>query len=92
MSAKPKDTKPSIAEIEARIARARLEMTATVDEVSDRVNPKVQVEKAKASAQRKVKTFTEDLKAGKPAAVAVVAGGVALVGGGITLAILAARR
>lgn len=92
MSAKKKDPQPSIAELEARIVRARLEMTATVDEVSDRVNPKVQMEKAKASAQLRVEHFTADLKAGKPGPIAAVAGGLAVIGGGIALAVLSARR
>lgn len=92
MSAKTKNSQPSIDELKARIVRARLEMTATVDEASDRVNPKVQVAKAKASAQLKAKHFTDDLKAGKPGPIAVVAGGLALIGGGIALAVLSARR
>ena len=78
--------KRTAAEIEADLQRTREELTRAVDELSARVDPRRQVEeirnKARAkfsSASAEGKSFADDLKAGKPKAIAVVGAAAAVV-------------
>ncbi|MFH5821797.1 DUF3618 domain-containing protein [Georgenia sp. AZ-5] len=81
--------KRSAEEIEADIARARLELTSTVDELSDRLDPRAQLDAARSAATAKAQTFAGDVKKGEPKAVAIVGGALAFIG---LMIVGAARR
>lgn len=81
--------KRSAEEIEADIARARLELTSTVEELSDRLDPRAQVDAVRTAATAKAQTFAGDVKKGEPKAVAIAGGVVAFVG---LMIVGAARR
>ncbi|MFC7407162.1 DUF3618 domain-containing protein [Georgenia alba] len=87
--------KPSIAELEARIAKMRLDVTTTVDELSDRIDPRRQIENAKAqvkdmlsAAGDRAQAFRKDVASGDPKSLGILAVGVAAVGLVITVKIL----
>lgn len=75
-----KAAKPTMDELEAQIAKARLDLTSTVDELSDRVDPRVQIAELKATVSERAKAFTQGLKSGDPKSLGIVAGGVAALG------------
>lgn len=86
MSEQPR--KRTAAEIEADLRRSREELTRTVDELSDRVDPRRQAQ----AAADKGRAFVEDVKAGEPRAVQIAGGVLAAVAGVVGLAILRRNR
>jgi hypothetical protein len=82
------ERKRTAEEIEADLARTRSELTRTVNELSDRLDPRTQVEAARTAATEKARTFADDVRTGEPRAVAVAGGAVAFLG----LLIVAAAR
>lgn len=80
--------KRTAAEIEAELVRTRKELTEAVDALAARVDPRRPIAEAKA----KGKAFVNDLKAGKPAALAFVGGTAAALGVVTTLLIVRSRR
>ena len=77
-------------EIEADLARTRLDLTSTVNELSDKLDPRRQMDAAKDSARaaasaagEKAKSFAGDLGSGDRKAMgalgAVLAAGIALI-------------
>jgi hypothetical protein len=74
-------------EIEADLARTRLDLTNTVNELSDRLDPRAQVSAAKESARTaakeagdRAKVFKDDVTAGDPKSLGIVAAGLAAAG------------
>lgn len=86
MSQEP--TKRTAAEIEADLERTRRELTEAVDAVAARVDPRRQIAKAKA----KGKSFASDVKAAKPAALAIIGGTAAAIATVATLAVVRKRK
>lgn len=80
--------KRTAAEIEADLKRSREELTRTVDEITDRVDPRRQAQ----VAADKGRAFVEEVKAGEPRAVQIVGGALAAVAGVVGLAILRRNR
>jgi len=75
------------AEIEADLAKTRMDLTNTVNELSDRLDPRVQVDAAKESARAAAdaasahaKGFKDDVVAGDPKTLGVLAAGLATAG------------
>ncbi|WP_156253141.1 DUF3618 domain-containing protein [Pseudactinotalea terrae] len=87
-SQQPESRKRTAAEIEADLRRRREELTRTVDEISDRVDPRRQAQ----AAADKGRAFVDDVKAGEPRAVQIAAGVAAAVAGVLGLAILRRNR
>lgn len=75
-------------QIKADLARTRLELTSAVDELVDRLDPRNQIEEAKATVRAKFRAFTEDLRNKDPKALGIAAAGVAVV----VLSVVLARR
>lgn len=75
-------------QIQADLARTRLELTSTVDELVDRLDPRNQIEEVRASVRAKFHAFTEDLRNKDPKALGIAAAGVAVV----VLTVVLARR
>ncbi|MDD9207066.1 DUF3618 domain-containing protein [Georgenia sp. 10Sc9-8] len=80
------DKKRTPEEIEADLARTRLELTTTVDELSERLDPRRQVEALKTEATAtlnevtdRAKAFTERVKSGDTTALGILGGSVAAV-------------
>lgn len=74
-------------EIEADLARTRLDLTNTVNELSDRLDPRAQVTAAKDSARTaakdagdRAKEFKDDVAAGDPRSIGILAAGLAAAG------------
>lgn len=80
--------KRTAAEIEADLRRSREELTRTVDEISDRIDPKKQAQ----AAADKGRAFVDDVKAGEPRAVQIAAGIGAAVAGIVGIALLRRNR
>ena len=87
-------------EIEADLARTRMELADSVNELSTMLDPRVQLKEAKANitasakhsaaaAEAKARSFVDDVKSGDPKAVGILGAGLATVA---ALAALAARR
>ncbi|GAA4285972.1 DUF3618 domain-containing protein [Georgenia daeguensis] len=79
--------KRSQAEIEADLARTRLDLTNTVNELSDRLDPRAQVSAAKESARTaakeagdRAKEFKDEVAAGDPRSLGVLVAGLAAAG------------
>ncbi|WP_022917009.1 DUF3618 domain-containing protein [Ruania albidiflava] len=96
MSERPK--KRTVAEIEADLQRTREELTRTVDQLSDRVDPRRQVEEIRNQARQKFadvtaqgKSFADDVKAKDPKALGIL-GAVAAVAAAITTAAIVRRK
>lgn len=87
-SQQPESRKRTAAEIEEDLRRRREELTRTVDEISDRVDPRRQAQ----AAADKGRAFVDDVKAGEPRAVQIAAGVAAAVAGVLGLAILRRNR
>ncbi len=68
MSTTPAAAPRSQAEIEAEIARTRAELRATVDELSDRLNPRTQAEEALGEAKIALATLRRKVTGEVPAA------------------------
>ncbi|TRW46527.1 DUF3618 domain-containing protein [Georgenia yuyongxinii] len=83
------ERKRTAEEIEADLARTRRDLTSTVNELSDKLDPRNQVEAARTAAQAKARTFADDVSSGQPKALAIAGGAVAFVG---LLVVAAARR
>lgn len=64
-------------EVQTDIARTRLELTSTVDELVDRLDPRVQVAQATATIRARAQAVKERLRARDPKTVGVVAVGAA---------------
>lgn len=79
--------KRTAAEIEADLRRNREELTRTVDQISDKIDPRAQLKAAGDAG----KDFVEDVKAGEPRAVQI-AGGVAAAVAGVVGLILVRRN
>ncbi|PFG40234.1 uncharacterized protein DUF3618 [Georgenia soli] len=80
------------AEIEADLAKTRIDLTNTVNELSDRLDPRAQVDAAKESAKAaanaasaRAKGFKDDVAAGDPKTLGVLAAGLATAGIAILL-------
>ncbi|GAA4418937.1 hypothetical protein GCM10023169_09100 [Georgenia halophila] len=93
----PQPPKRTIPEIEAQLAKSRLELTNAVDELSDRLDPRMQVEAAKSQlrdlvglASERAKSFKEDVTSGDPKSIGIVVVGVAAVG--VVIAVSLRRR
>lgn len=86
-TAAPKDARTP-EQIEADLVRMRRDLTENVNELADRLDPRAQVDAAKAAAAEKAKTFSEDLKRRDPKALGI-AGGAAAV---LLLAVVRAVR
>jgi len=84
----PQASKRSAEEIEADLRRAREELTRTVDEITDRLDPKKQAQ----AAADKGRAFVDDVKAGEPRAVQIAAGVGAAIAGIVGIAILRRSR
>jgi hypothetical protein len=84
----PEARKRTAAEIEDDLRRRREELTRTVDEISDKVDPRRQAQ----AAADKGRAFVEDVKAGEPRAVQIAAGVAAAVAGIIGITILRRSR
>jgi len=80
--------KRSAAEIEADLRRTREELTRTVDEISDRLDPRRQAQ----AAADKGRAFVEDVRAGEPRAVQIAGGALAAIAGLVGIAILRRSR
>ncbi len=78
----------SAAEIEADLRRTREELTRTVDEISDRLDPRRQAQ----AAADKGRAFVEDVRAGEPRAVQIAGGALAAIAGLVGIAILRRSR
>lgn len=87
-------------EIEADLARTRVDLADSVDELTTMLDPRVQLKEATSNisaaakhaakgAEAKAQSFMEDVKAGDPKAVGIVGAGVAAAA---LIAALAARR
>ncbi|HLS13581.1 MAG TPA: DUF3618 domain-containing protein [Beutenbergiaceae bacterium] len=81
MSEQPETRKRSAQEIEADLARTRQELTRTVDELSERLDPR-----------RQMTNFAQDLKSGETRAVSIVGGAVIVVAGVVGLVLLRRNR
>lgn len=86
-------------QIEADLAQTRLELTGTVNELSDKLNPKTQLNVAKDQARVKVAGLQAQAKdvgdraaGGDPTAIAIVAGAVVAAAGLIASLILRRKR
>ena len=88
MSQQPEARKRTAAEIEDDLRRRREELTRTVDEISDKVDPRRQAQ----AAADKGRAFVEEVKAGEPRAVQIAAGVAAAVAGIVGIAILRRSR
>lgn len=89
MSGEQQETrKRTSAEIEADLQRSREELTRTVDELSDRLDPRRQ---AQAAAEQG-KQFVENVRSGDPAAVRLAGGVAAVVAAVAGIAILRRNR
>lgn len=95
------ETRPTrtAAEIEADLARTRSELTATVNELSDRLNPRTQLNAAKESARAAAADFSTRARemgdraaGGDPTALAIVAGVIATAAGVVIGAVLRRKR
>ncbi len=84
----PETRKRSAAEIEADLRRHREDLTSTVDQISDRIDPRRQAQ----VAADKGKAFVDDVKAGEPRAVQIAGGVLAAVAGIVGVAILRRNR
>jgi len=91
--------KRSAAEIEADLRRTREELTRTVDELSDRLDPRTQVNAVKDQAKvladgatKQAKTFVDDVKAGDTKAVSIAGAAAAVVAGIIGISVLRRSR
>lgn len=80
------------AEIEADLAKTRMDLTNTVNELSDRLDPRAQVDAAKESAKAAANAasaramgFKDDVAAGDPKTLGVLAAGLATAGIAILL-------
>ena len=87
-------------EIEADLARTRMDLADSVNELSTMLDPRVQLKAAKtniatsakhsaAAAEAKARSFLDDVKSGDPKAVGFLSAGLATVA---AVAALAARR
>ncbi|MPV36855.1 DUF3618 domain-containing protein [Georgenia subflava] len=79
-------------QIEADLAKTRLDLTNTVNELSDRLDPRAQVDAAKESARaaakeagEKAKVFKDDVTSGDPKALGLLGAGIAVVALIVTL-------
>ena len=81
MSEQPETRKRSAQEIEADLARTRQELTRTVDELSERLDPR-----------RQMTNFVQDVKSGETKAVSIVGGAVIVVAGVVGLVLLRRNR
>ena len=81
MSEQPETRKRSAQEIEADLARTRQELTRTVDELSERLDPR-----------RQMSNFAQDLKSAETRAVCIVGGAVIVVAGVVGLVLLRRNR
>ncbi|GAB2981107.1 MAG TPA: DUF3618 domain-containing protein [Actinotalea caeni] len=88
MSTDQQQPKRSAAEIEADLRRTREELTRTVDEISDRLDPRRQAQ----AAADKGRAFVEDVRAGEPRAVQIAGGALAAIAGLVGIAILRRSR
>ena len=88
MSTDQQQPKRSAAEIEADLRRTREELTRTVDEISDRLDPRRQAQ----AAADKGRAFVEDVRAGEPRAVQIAGGVLAAIAGLVGIAILRRSR
>ena len=84
--------KKTPAEIEAELERIRFEMTATVDELAARLDPKVHLNNAKEGAMNMAsnvgdgaKKIADDASKGDLQAIGIVVGAAIAVLGGIAL-------
>lgn len=89
-------TQRSESQIKADLEAARKNLSGTVEELSDYLSPKANVERAKADAQKKVRAFADKAQEtveaasnGKPEAIKKVA---AVAGGAVLLGALIVRR
>ncbi|UFU02630.1 DUF3618 domain-containing protein [Ruania suaedae] len=73
------ERKRSAAQIEADLAATREELTRTVDELSERVDPRRQVKEATEKARTEVSSFVAGLKAGDPKAIGIAGAAAATV-------------
>lgn len=64
-------------QIEAEIARTRAQLTDTVNELSDRLDPRAQIDAAKEVATEKARTFADDVSRRDPKALATLGASVA---------------
>lgn len=81
MSEQPETRKRSAQEIEADLARTRQELTRTVDELSERLDPR-----------RQMTNFVQDVKSGETRAVSIVGGAVIVVAGVVGLILIRRNR
>lgn len=93
------DEKQSAEEIQAELERTRAEMTATVDELAARLDPKVHLNNAKDGALNVVsnvgdgaKKIADDASKGDLQAIGILAGAAVALIGGIALRITRRRR
>jgi hypothetical protein len=84
----PETRKRTAAEIEADLRRHREDLTNTVDQISDKIDPRRQAQ----VAADKGKAFVDDVKAGEPRAVQIAGGVLAAVAGIVGVAILRRNR
>lgn len=85
------------AEIEADLAKTRMDLTNTVNELSDRLDPRAQIDAAKQGAQAaatvagdRAKAFRDDVTSGDPKSLGILAAGLATLG--LTIALRLRRR
>lgn len=76
-------------QIEAEILRTRSQLTDTVNELSDRLDPRAQIDTAKEVATEKARTFADDVRRRDPKALATLGASVAAAA---LLIVLKARR
>lgn len=88
MTEAPEPRKRTAAEIEADLAQTREALTKTIDELSDRLDPRSQ---ARAAAD-KGRAFVDDVKAGEPRAIQIAGGVIAVVVGIVGITILRKSR
>lgn len=93
------DEKLTAAEIEEQLERTRAEMTATVDELASRLDPKMHLNNAKEGALNVVsnvgdgaKKIADDAGKGDLQAMGILAGAAIALVGGIALRITRRRR
>ncbi|MHB1064668.1 MAG: DUF3618 domain-containing protein [Georgenia sp.] len=74
----PEKDKRTPEQIEADLARMRLELTDDVNELADRLDPRAQMGAAKTAATQRARTFADDLKRRDPKALGLTGGAAAL--------------
>lgn len=91
----PKTRKRTAAEIEADLDRTRALLTETVDELSERLDPRKQVQDLKDQAKamtegatKQAKTFVDDVKSGDSKALSIVGGAAAAIAAIVGISVL----